>query len=144
MKQSAKLLLSEFKVLMSSTRLKDKEGVIQYSSYCQQIPPKAQNYCGQILLTSFNHAAGAGLVSVVTLLSYLPAEPKFIAPPKREVVNNKTRWVANANAICRERWRGAELSADIDSSHFKMSVLAEWKMGHGRAACLPLSCLPLI
>lgn len=56
-KQSANLLS---KIVMRSTRLKDKKGVIQYSSYCQQIPPKGQNYNGQILLTSFNHAAGAG------------------------------------------------------------------------------------
>lgn len=35
-----------------------------------------------------------------------------------------------------KRW-GA--SASIDSSHFKMSVLAEWKMGDGRAAYLLLS-----
>lgn len=33
-------------VVMSSDRLKDKKGVIQDSSYCQQIPPKGQNCCG--------------------------------------------------------------------------------------------------
>lgn len=59
-KQSANLLSSDSKIVTRSTRLKDKKGVIQYSSYCQQIPPKGQNYNGQILLTSFNHATGAG------------------------------------------------------------------------------------
>lgn len=59
-KQSANLLSSDSKIVMRSTRLKDKKGVIQYSPYCQQIPPKGQNCHGQILLSSFNHAAGAG------------------------------------------------------------------------------------
>lgn len=59
-KQSPNLLSSDSKIVMRSTRLKDKKGVIQYSPYCQQIPPKGQNCHGQILLSSFNHAAGAG------------------------------------------------------------------------------------
>lgn len=59
-KQSANLLSRDSKIVTRSTRLKDKKGVIQYASFCQQIPPKGQNYNGRILLTSFTRAAGAG------------------------------------------------------------------------------------
>lgn len=74
------------------------------------------------------------VVAVVTLLAHLHAQPKFKAQPKRQVLNTKpgeVQFAENDEETC---------MAYIDSGHFKMSVLVDWTMGHGRAAYL-LFCL---